>query len=449
MMIRLFILTILPALLLLLLPLLPAGVQAMVYGATPDTLTRHEQVSNTDSAATPAPCHQGDVFDLFKKSDLSAPVIPTRKLRAIILPLIASSPGTGLQFGAGSTLSWTIGKNPITKLSAATVQVLYTTQQQLISYIKSNMYLNRNKIFLQTDWRWYLFPIPTYGLGTGPGDNIPDAGGFDTGTAEPVPGGEYPMKYSWLKCHNIISFELWKHIYGGGGYHLDYYYDIHDNLLHLDADKPTITPHYAYSTLHGFDLDEYAISGLSLNFVYDSRDNLINAYKGIYFNLNYRYNFTFMGSSRNSSMLWSEFRTYLGLSKVNPRHLLALWFSGSFMTTGHVPYLGLMSNGFDQMSSAGRGYPQGRWRGEDMVYGEVEYRFPISPCSGVVGGVLFANLVTASNRDMNVPLFGYFKPGAGFGLRIMVSKYDRTNLLIDFGLGEKSMGIYLQAQEIF
>jgi hypothetical protein len=31
----------------------------------------------------------------------------------------------------------------------------------------------------------------------------------------------------------------------------------------------------------------------------------------------------------------------------------------------------------------------------------------------------------------------------------MVGKADRTNLLIDFGLGELSHGLYLQAQEIF
>jgi hypothetical protein len=63
--------------------------------------------------------------------------------------------------------------------------------------------------------------------------------------------------------------------------------------------------------------------------------------------------------------------------------------------------------------------------------------------------VLFANVTSASNRDMQVPLFGYFKPGCGFGLRIMVGKNDRTNLLIDFGLGQLSDGLYLQAQEVY
>ena len=203
------------------------------------------------------------------------------------------------------------------------------------------------------------------------------------------------------------------------------------------------------SLLHKFNPSQYTTSGISLNFAYDSRDNIINAYKGVYINVNYLSNFTFLGSNRNGSRLWTEFRTYIGLCAQVPRHVLAFWVYGCYKVSGDLPYLNLMSNGFDQMNSSGRGYAQGRWRGEDFMYGEVEYRFPISTCSRIVGGVLFANVATASSRDAHVPLFGFFKPGAGFGFRIMVGKHDRTNILIDFGLGQFSQGFYLQAQEIF
>ena len=188
---------------------------------------------------------------------------------------------------------------------------------------------------------------------------------------------------------------------------------------------------------------------MSINFVFDSRDNIINAYKGIYVNINYLANFTFLGSTRDGSRLWTEFRTYVGLSRRVPRHLMAFRVFGNFMVSGTMPYLNLMANGFDPINSSGRGYAQGRWRGEDFVYGEAEYRFPISPCTRIVGGVLFANVSTASSKDTHVPLFGYLKTGCGFGLRIMVGKHDRTNLLIDFGLGQFSQGFYLQAQEVF
>ena len=405
----------------------------------------------SDSLQPAGSCPQQDIFDILTKKKLQAPEIPSRKVRAIILPLIASSPSTGLQLGAGSSVSWTIGNHPVTKLSAGSVQVLWTTKKQLISYIRTNVFFSQNKWILQTDWRWYLFRLPTYGLGTGPIDNIPVIPEEQNLPANPVSyeGGKFPMRYNWIKFHNIVFREITSHFYGGLGYHFDSYYDIVDEKLNIDSVVEVITPHYSYSKLHEINSLAYITSGISLNFIYDTRDNIINAYKGVYVNASYLYNFSLLGSDRDGSRLWTEFRTYVGLSKRIPRHLLAFWVYGSFKTTGEIPYLNLMSNGFDQMNSSGRGYAQGRWRGEDFMYGEVEYRFPISPCNGIVGGVLFANVSTASNRDMSVPLFGYLKPGCGFGFRIMVGKVDRTNILIDFGIGEVSQGLYLQATEIF
>ncbi len=402
-----------------------------------------------DSVASGDTCRQKDIFDVLSRKKVIDPEIPSKKVRAIVLPLIGFSPATRFQIGAGASLSWRIGHNPATKLSAGATQVLWTTNKQLLCMLRSNMFLDRDKWFIQSDWRWFIFRLPTYGLGTGPKEynpNIPldpaDQSSYDN-------NGRYPMKFNWVRLHNILFREITAHFYAGVGYHLDHFYDIDDELLNLDSAHYSMTPHYAYSLLHKFNPTTYTTSGISFNFAYDTRDNIINAYEGMYVNVNYLSNFTFLGSNRNGSRLWTEFRTYIGLSKRVPRHLLAFWTYGSFQVSGDLPYLNLMSNGFDQMSSSGRGYAQGHWRGEDFVYGEVEYRFPISPCSGIVGGVLFVNMCTASNRDQHIPLFGYIKPGCGFGFRIMVGKHDRTNILIDFGLGQFSQGFYLQAQEIF
>ncbi|MDP1624049.1 MAG: BamA/TamA family outer membrane protein [Bacteroidales bacterium] len=409
------------------------------------------QPTASDSVITTPDCQQLDIFDVLTRKKLKVPEIPSRKIRAIIIPMVAYTPATGMQFGAGSSLSWTIGRHPRTNLSAGSVQVLWTTERQLISYLRTNMFFNDNRWALQTDWRWYLFRLPARGLGTGADNNIPLLLEYPNTINDPViyEGGKFPMKYNWIKFHNILSMEVSKHYYAGLGYHFDYYYDILDIKLQTDSAVKIMTPHFVYSRLHGFNPLKYITSGVSLNFAYDTRDNIINAYKGIYFNASYLYNFEFMGSDRNGSNLWVEFRTYVGLSKRVPRNLLAFWVFGSFKINGDLPYLNLMANGFDKKISSGRGYPQGRWRGEDFAYGELEYRFPISRCSGIIGGVLFANVTTSSNRDMQVPLFGYLKPGCGFGVRIMVGKYDRTNILIDFGLGQLSRGLYIQAQETF
>jgi outer membrane protein assembly factor BamA len=122
---------------------------------------------------------------------------------------------------------------------------------------------------------------------------------------------------------------------------------------------------------------------------------------------------------------------------------------GNFSKYGKLPYLILPALGYDQRGRAGRGYTQGRFRGTNMVYTEAEYRFPLSSCGGIFGGVIFANATSTTNPNINEKLFTYFAPGYGFGLRMMVDKKSRTNLQVDIGFGKKSGGIYFGASETF
>ena len=114
-----------------------------------------------------------------------------------------------------------------------------------------------------------------------------------------------------------------------------------------------------------------------------------------------------------------------------------------------MPYLDLPALGYDQRGRAGRGYTQGRYRGKSLVYSEAEYRFPVSKCGGILGGVLFVNATAADRPDGSTKLFEYVAPGYGLGLRIMVDKKSRTNLQVDVGFGKRSSGFYLGATETF
>ena len=259
------------------------------------------------------------------------------------------------------------------------------------------------------------------------------------------------MKFDYLKFHEIVNRKIIGEFYGGLGYHLDYYFKIEDEDYRAKTDSTPEynTPHNYYSVNNNFSTREYILSGISVNLLYDTRDNQINPYKGIYANINYRINPTFLGSAQNSSTLWLEFRTYIGLSKKTPRHLVGFWLFGDFTISGKLPYLTMPYLGEDQRARSGRAYTNGRYRGEHIVYCEVEYRFPIWPCSHIIGGVLFVNAVTTSNNARGVPLFGYIQPGVGIGLRIMVNKYFRTNINLDYAIGRKSQGFYFSGKETF
>jgi hypothetical protein len=404
---------------------------------------------SVDSTRKSTDCEPKNIQEvIFKKAP--APPDTARKIKTFLLPYVAYNPTKGFQIGAGGTLTWYFGKYPETKQSAANFGVEFTSENQKLFQFKSNVYTSRNKWFLQGDWRYYIYSIPTFGVGSGRNNPIPNVPDITTDST-PVYGWaqEFPMEFRWLKLHEIFSFRVANNLYVGIGYHFDLFYDIVDKTLVVDSIKTVLTPHYSYSTMHGFDPEEYRTANLSLNLVYDSRDNLINPYKGIYAKFNYRLNQKWLGSIAPGSQLWTEFRTYINVEKKFPRHLIACWFYGAFQVSGEIPYFDLWATGFDQMNSSGRGYIQGRWRGENLVYGEVEYRFPITRCSQVLGGVVFLNASTASSNDQGIPLFGYIRPAGGFGLRIAVDKMNRTNILIDFTWGEQSNGVYFGAQEVF
>ncbi|MCX6246009.1 MAG: BamA/TamA family outer membrane protein [Bacteroidetes bacterium] len=403
-----------------------------------------------DTVSRKKDCQQKEIWEILFKKKVPKPVDTTRKTNIFLLPYVAYNPTKGFQIGAGGSITWYVGKLRATKQSAASFGAEFTSNNQKLFQFKSNVYSNNNRWFLQGDWRYYIYSLPTYGVGTGYGNPVPPfpemTAGYDSSA---VWDDSYHVEYQWFRFHEVFSYRLAADLYAGIGFHFDKHQEIKDNTLSLDSASLYYTPHYAYSELHGFNPSEYIASGLSLNFAFDTRDNMINPYKGYYVNVNYRMNQTWLGSTEPGSQLWAEFRTYIGLEKKLPRHLVAFWLYGGFKVSGQIPYFDLWATGFDQMNSSGRGFLQGRWRGENLMYGEVEYRFPISRCSQVLGGVLFVNATTASSKDQSVPLFEYIRPACGAGLRIMASKANRTNIVIDVTYGGHSTGIYFSAQEAF
>jgi hypothetical protein len=410
----------------------------------------YNESGDTGTVVSEKQCEQKAIGDLFRKKE-KAPK-PPKKILALVLPNISSNPSNGFLLGVGGSFGWYMGPKATTKVSSAPFTVAVTSKDQLITFVKHNIYTKENKLFLQGDWKFYIYSQPTYGLGTNAPDtvNLPSDFTWD-GEGGSVDSLAFPMKYNYVKLHEIVNKQIVGEFYGGIGYHLDYYYAINDEkyIPKTDSTPELNTPHHYYSVTNDFSTTNYTLSGVSLNFIYDTRDNQICPYSGIYANLNYRVNPTFLGSSKSSSTLWLEFRTYFGLSKKTPRHLIGFWAFGDFLVSGKMPYLTMPYLGEDQRARSGRGYTNGRYRGDHMVYGEVEYRFPIWPCSHIIGGVLFANATTTSNENRGVKLFQYVKPAVGVGLRIMVNKYFRTNINLDFAIGSNSSGFYFSGQETF
>ena len=396
-------------------------------------------IAQNDSI-NPEICPPKTIIEIFKKKDSIYVVKPIKNSFFLIIPAIGSQPATGFFYGAVAQYTFK-GKEKADKYSIANMGITYTTKKQWLINIKNNILLKNNKIFLSGDYRMYIFSQPNYGLGT---NIIPAARDKPPGFS--IDSLAEPMDYNYFKFHQTASFEVKKNFYVGGGINIDWYSTIVDK--DLDVANGKFTHHYNYSQKYGFDDKEYFLTGMSLNLVYDSRDNQVNATHGWFANLNYRINPVLFKNQENSNVLFAEYRHFIPVSPKNPHYILALWTYGQFVTSGKVPYLNLPAIGWDQRSRSGEGYTQGLFRGTNLIYLASEFRFPIT-CNQMFSGVVFTNFVTTSNPETNTNLFHSVQPAAGLGLRILIDKATRTNLIVDQAWGNSSKGFYLNAGETF
>lgn len=400
---------------------------------------------------------QLDVFDILKskkKKTENRPdtiIVRPYKLYISAFPVIGYNPALGFVLGATFNPAIWFGDPKNTPISAFACNVQLTSKSQLLVSLRSSIFTSGANLIFKGDWRFYMYSQPTYGLGS----NIRGVDSVNWimpngDAALSASSSAEPMRYNLFRFYETVNKRIIGRFYIGLGYNLDYHWDISDSRLDLDSGHIYITQHYFYSVNRGFNPQSYCTSGLLVSFLYDSRDNSCRPTKGIYAAIIPKFNTTWLGSSKTSFILLTEFRTYIGLSKRNPAHLLAFWYSGGFELVGQLPYLDLPAIGWDTYGRTGRGYVQGRIRGVDYVYGEMEYRFPISPKTHILSGVVFCNATTCNNDDDSQHLFEYIAPGAGLGLRVMINKKSNSNLTVDMGFGlNGSRGLFLNINEAF
>ena len=225
----------------------------------------------------------------------------------------------------------------------------------------SDIFLEKHKLHLFGDARYYKFPTRTYGLGP----NSP--------LSNPL-----KIDYSYLRFYQVVSHEMASNLFFGIGYNLDDHWNI------------------KVDSTNGKELDQFVkyqkgnhsiSSGISINIMYDNRKNVINPQNGTFANFQFRPNITFLGSDKNWQSLLIEIRHYIKFSP-SSRNILALWSYNDITLSGALPYLDMPSIGWDDYSGTGRGYVPGRYTGRNLIYFESEFRFTLTK-NGLLGGVIF------------------------------------------------------------
>jgi hypothetical protein len=361
------------------------------------------------------------------------------------LPAIGSNPANGWLFGLAPSATWYMGNPKNTKLSNFVGNFLYTTKKQWIFSSRSNIFLDENKWILVGDWRYFITSIPTYGLGS----STPN----DWAENPNQPGvlwGEQQMDFNLIRFYETVLRRIGdSKFYLGMGYHLDIHSKV-ESFIQDEIDPALAFSHDVYNLEKGFDLEKYTLSGITLNAVMENRDIAVSPYEKNFALVSYKINPTFLGSDQNSSLLLLDYRHYFNLSETRKRHLIALWGFGNFVVSGDVPYMNLPSIGWDMFGRTGRGYAQGRFRGESMVYSEAEYRFPLQKNKETFGGTVFVNAASLNSKTTGEKIMEQVNPGYGLGLRVMINKENRTTITADYAFGQKgNSGFYLNVNESF
>ena len=301
--------------------------------------------------------------------------------------------------------------------STVRFNISYSQKHQVIAPLKSVLFFNNNRTILVSDWRYLNYPTYTYGLGmyTSPQDST-------------------LLNYQYFKLQSSVLFRVHPNIYVGGGYELDYFWNVqqvYQQQIKSDFEK------------YGSELSSVS-SGLVFNFRIDTRDNPVNAYRGIYTNIILTPRFQFLGSDTKWTSLILDFRTYIRFP-ARSSNILAFWSYNWLTLSGKPPYLMLPTTGWD--FNTGRGYIQGRFRSNNMLDAETEYRIQLTG-NGLFGMVIFSNFQSFS--DINTWQFPAIATGGGLGLRIKINKYSRTNIDIDYGWGRQgSRGFFVNLGEVF
>ena len=377
-----------------------------------------------------------DIFDVLRELRHKPPKAEPdsedayKKRMVAAAPVISYNPASGVGIGAAGNVAFFKGFPQTTSISSVVASLIVTSKKQLLFNGKFDIATADNRWVLHGDNRVYLTSQDTYGLGT-----------------STVPEDAINTKYNFLRFYETGYRRVYRRLYLGAGL----LYNLHSSVKpdeEFESAWPG-SPYVTYSQARGFDPDSQTSAGASVTVLLDSRDGAINPSGGWYAGLEYQTFFEgFLGGTSTWQQLNCDLRTYVRLS-ADARHRLAVWLFGNLITGGEAPYLDLPATSMDTYGRAGRGYIQGRFRGQRLAYGEIEYRWTVKR-NGLLGIVAFLNTETLSNEDTGERLFDSFANGFGVGLRLMMNKRSKTNLAFDVGRGnEGETRIYFAVQEAF
>ncbi|GGA90448.1 BamA/TamA family outer membrane protein [Puia dinghuensis] len=179
-------------------------------------------------------------------------------------------------------------------------------------------------------------------------------------------------------------------------------------------------------------------SGIGPILSWDTRNNAYSPDRGFFAEIQYEYFDRFLASDFNFSVLSIDLRKFLHIS---PKEVLAFQGLGG-LTFGNTPFRKLEELGGADMM---RGYYGGRFTDKCLMAYQAEYRrFLFWRFGMVVFGAMGEVAPIVSKFELDGLHYTY-----GAGARFALSKEEKLNLRIDYGIAKHSNAFTVQLREAF
>lgn len=337
-----------------------------------------------------------------------------RRPQFLIYPTVAYSPETSWEFGLSSVFVFYANRDTTNRLSEINAFTFITLEKQYGLWFDHALYSQDNKWFNLGRLRFQSFPLLYFGIGM-----------------------DSPEKHVAQVNANLVQIRerVLRKIISGlySGLEVDY-----QNMSSVE-----FIPNTAEFSDYPTGSEGSANLGLGAGILYDTRHNILNVRKGFFSELAFLHYDKSWGSDFEFTSFISDTRLYMPM---NTRDVLALQLVGQF-NVGTIPFNQLAMMGGETMM---RGYYSGRYRDQNQIALQAEYRFLPLPLNFTkrLGAALFAGTATVFN-DRKAIKMKNFVWSAGGGIRFLLFPKKDIFTRFDVAFTEEGTGFYIFIGEAF
>lgn len=332
------------------------------------------------------------------------------RTKVIGLPVFFYTPDTKIGGGGAALLTFNFKQDSIrARRSSVTIGAVYTQLNQTLLYFPFQLFPQNQKYWISGELGYFKYVFNFFGVG----NNTPS---------------DYIEKYdaTFPRIRLNVSKKIGQNLFFGFRYAFDNF-----KFTRVQTDGLLIEGKITGSK-------GGRVSGVGIQFNYDSRDLLFFPRKGWVAETFLYVESRATGSQFQYQRFSADVTRYFPIGKESVIAINGV----AVLSLGDVP--------FHQMPVIGgtkrlRGYFEGKYRDENMLILQSEWRFPVYKR---FGGVVFGGVGEVTDKPL-AWRFSNVRYNFGGGLRFTLDKAQHINIRADYGIGYRSQGFYLTFGEAF